>query len=171
MKDTVPKDTVAKLCKQFGCILKLQDTRDDEGKPLDGAQLLWAIAGVESGWGANCGPRLEPAYWTGKYSKDQIQAELNFIHGKDGASSLGPWQIMAVHAYRSGFKPAELRTDAERACLATVGFLNREILGRQHARTLEEIGDAYNSGNFKDANKVPEYVAKLRHNYYSEVLG
>jgi hypothetical protein len=63
---SVPKEVVLKLCFTYGRILQrdldFAGVKDPDGISLDGPRLLWAIAGNESHWGANCKPRHEPAY-------------------------------------------------------------------------------------------------------------
>lgn len=63
------------------------------------------------------------------------------------------------------FSPMELMSDPILACKAAVDFLNRVTLGAQKADTLDEIADAYNSGNFKDDIVPHAYIARLKRNY------
>lgn len=149
--------TIAEMCRKFGPVLKL------EGTGIDGARLLYALSGNESSFGTNCRPRFEPAYFTGRYAKNATMQELIGLYGEDAAKSYGPWQILPINAI--GFSPKELATDLEKACTATVGFLNRYVFHAQKAVTLEEIADTYNSGNWKDANVPARYIADLVRNY------
>lgn len=162
---------IAEACLEFGKLLDfyLADTDDGTGKPIEGARLLWAIAGVESSFGANCKPRLEPAYsYGGKYSAKLPQADLLTEYGADAACSYGPWQVLLCNAY--GYKPQEISMDLDKAVTATVGFIRRWCINTQKCKTLREFADAYNSGNPRDANIPEEYIEKVRHNYFSEVL-
>ena len=53
---------------------------------VDGAQLLWALSGNESSFGANCTPRYEPAYDVGGRYAD---ADLLARFGRAAACSYG----------------------------------------------------------------------------------
>ena len=98
---------------------------------------------------------------------EQMRQVLRFCLTEDvpilAHCSFSPWQIMATNARQ--FTPLELMQDPEKALIAVVSFLNREILGRQKADTLSEIADAYNSGNWTDANVPQDYIDKLHRNY------
>lgn len=160
------KATIARLCERFGGLLKLPPA----AAALDPKLVLWALSGNESSFGANCKPRFEPAYFSGRYSTMPAQAELNAQYGQDGAASYSPWQIMLINA--PGFTPEELAQDAEKAITATIGFLNRRVFVQVGAHvaayTLEEIGRDYNHGNYWDgylgADEVA-YVANLQRHY------
>lgn len=151
--DSFPKEQIGKLCKQFGPLL-----HTPEG--INGVQLLWAIAGNESSFGANCRPRHEPAYDVGGKYADHKLLEA---YGSDAACSYNAWQIMFPNA--PGFTPKELREDPEKACIATVGFLNRRIFDHLKAKDLDEVAHYYNGGG------DPSYAPKLKHNYLCEILG
>lgn len=161
-------DHLADVCWRFGPVLDhyLYGTDDGTGKPIDGAHLLWAIAGRESSFGANCKPRHEPAYDSGgKYASERHQAELLRVYGRDAACTYGPWQILPVNA--PGFSPEELSRNPDHAAIAVIGFIRRRILEAQKARTLEQIADSYNSGNFRDANIPAEYIKAIKTNYFA----
>ena len=169
----VAKERVASLCLHFGKILDphLGNTDDGTGKPISGAQLLWALAGRESSFGKNCKPRYEPAYdYDGRYGHSHQQFDLLTEYGSDAAYSYGPWQIMLCNAI--GYSPRELAHDPEKACVATIGFIRRHILEGQKAHTLEQISDSYNSGNYKDrvTDQVRQYIEAVRHFYFTEVI-
>jgi hypothetical protein len=170
-----PKSKIAELSARLGGLLKLDGIVDNAGKPLDGPGVMYAFALTESihrGDLLDCTPRFEPAYFSGRYSKEKHQAELNALYGPDGAKSYGNWQVMLVNA--PGFKPSEF-TDPEKGALAFLGYMNRYLAGQANLgrapRTLGELGDMYNSGNCRDANTVPEYRARLENFYATEVLG
>lgn len=180
-----PKSEIARVCLLYGTVLDVAGCVDTAGAPLDGAHLLWALAGCESSFGKDCTPRHEPGYcnktngfyWRkaieamagGKASRQQkylVNATVEF--GCDAHCSFGPWQVMFVNAI--GFKPEEFKS-AETCAVVAVGFLNREVFERQRARTLAHIADAYNSGSWRDENVPGAYVAKLARFYATEVLG
>lgn len=162
---------IADLCNQYGPLLKLPA----QAASLDPALILWALAGNESSFGANCKPRFEPAYFTGKYSLSLSMRELIGQWGEDAAKSYGPWQVMLVNA--PGFTPPELAMDAERAITATVGFLNRRVfaqVGVHHAAyDLAQIGKGWNRGNWWDGYQGADeiaYVERLEHHYNTPML-
>ncbi|HEV7521304.1 MAG TPA: hypothetical protein VGP89_09410 [Candidatus Angelobacter sp.] len=144
---------IAALCRQYGTLLKVPVC-------INGPGLLWALAGNESSFGASCAPRHELGYC---YGHKYFDASYTHEWGCLAHCSFSPWQIMATNA--KGFSPLELLTDPEKAVQATVGFLNRQILGAEKAVTLSEIADAYNSGNWRDANVPQEYIDKLLKNF------
>lgn len=147
-------DDVLKACRTYGPILDgfLKTSDDGTGNPIIGARLLWALAGNESSFGANCKPRFEQAYWIGGlYAQNGItQKNLNVKYPQGAAAhSYGPWQIMPCNAI--GFKCEELATDLEKAAIATIGFIRRFVIGVRSARTLAEMLDVYNSGTWRDS--------------------
>lgn len=128
---------------------------------VDGAQLLWALAGNESSFGANCAPRHEPAYDVGGRYAD---ADLLARFGRAAACSYGPWQIMFANC-PSHYIPEDMN-DLDKAAVATVLFLNRQ-LNRFRPSTLRSIGAIWNGGN-PGALKRPEvqvYADRLERNY------
>lgn len=161
------RQEIAAACQQWGPILDhwLVGTDDGRGKAIDGPSLLWAIAGNESSFGANCKPKYEPAYDIGgKYLDVKLYEQFE----KSSAYSYGPWQVMLTNA--PGFTPNELACDLDKAATATVGFLHRYVFGARKAITLDEALDTFNSGNWKDkqSGEVMAYVAKGVKNYFGE---
>lgn len=150
------RNEIADVCRSYGSLLKVP-------AGIDGATLLYALSGNESDFGANCKPRFEPAYFSGRYAKAAAQAQLNAEYGEDAAKSYGPWQVMLINA--PGFAPDELAEDLEKACTATVGYINRYVLTAQKAVTLEEIADTFNSGNWRDANVPHVYISNFLQHY------
>jgi hypothetical protein len=169
----MPKGDLARLCLLYGASLKpdLAHTDDGFGQPIDGPKLLWAMAGRESTFGKDLGPRHEPAYdFGGLYYRTSADLQHGIaLYGRDYACSYGPLQIMACNA--KGYSPFELGADPEKALGAAVARLRIEVLGRQLARTLDQICDCWNTGNAKDANVPHEYIAAVRHYYITEVIG
>lgn len=138
------REQIAQACRAYGPLLRLENAPG-----VDGPTLLWALSGRESSFGANCKPRFEPAYYTGgRYAAADSQKALIAEFGQDAAYSYGPWQVMLCNA--PGFTPDELGMDLEKAAVATVGFINRRILIAEHATTVDQVADAYNSGNWRD---------------------
>lgn len=132
---------------------------------IDGTRLLWALAGRESSFGADCRPRHEDAYCLGRYSA--ALREETRLYGHAAHCSFGPWQLMYANTpRRSG--PGFMFSTLDVCAAATVEFLNREILGRQKAQTVEQVADAYNSGNFRDSNVPTAYISDVLH-YYRNV--
>lgn len=128
---------------------------------VDGVQLLWALSGNESSFGANCTPRYEPAYDVGGRYAD---ADLLARFGRAAACSYGTWQIMFVNC-PPNYVPSDMN-DLDKAAVATVLFLNRQ-LNRFRPSTLRSIGAIWNGGN-PGALQRPEvqvYADRLERNY------
>lgn len=144
----------------YGPRLNLIGTDDGHGNQIDGALLLWALAGCESAFGKDCSPRFEPAYFTNGYywRKSEQVRQVIALYGRDGACSYGPWQVLAINARR--FSPQQMGADPVSACVAAVDFINSYVLGERQARNLFYIFDTYNSGNWRDANVPHEYIAR-----------
>ena len=149
---------VQEACKKFGPAIHAYSLVDGYGYPLSGIKLLWAISGQESSFGANCGPRLEPAYWDGAYSETGLQQELNRQYGIAAAKSYGPWQVMYQNCYRLG-TPGEIDADINLGAQAAVDFLNDYVIGSQKAVSLQQIARVYNSGNLT----VPMTMGVMRY--------
>jgi hypothetical protein len=167
---SMPKADLVKLCMIYGSTLDFSETDDGIGKPIDGPTLLWALCGRESNFGRNLKPRHEPAYdVNGCYWRRSAVIKAGVAQwGPAFACSYGPLQIMACNAH--GFTPVEMGSDPEKAFQAAVARLRIEVLGRQKARTIDEICDSWNTGNDKDANVPTEYIADVRHHYLTEVI-
>jgi hypothetical protein len=128
-------------------------------------QLLWAICGNESSFGASCTPRHEPAYDVGgRYAQSPDQAALLARFGSAGACSYGPMQVMLVNA-PSGFTP-DLFADVTSGIEAGV-FALGTLLRRNKPQSLTQIGMCYNHGSIPTVNldSVMEYVRRLIVNY------
>lgn len=128
---------------------------------VTGPQLLWALSGNESSFGANCTPRYEPAYDTGgRYADAALLARF----GRAAACSYGPWQVMFVNL-PSNFTPADM-DDLDKAAAATIIFLNRQ-LNRFSPPTLRSIGAIWNGGNpgALQRPEVQDYANELERNY------
>ncbi|MCI0624843.1 MAG: hypothetical protein L0387_24925 [Acidobacteria bacterium] len=151
---------ISNLCRQYGPILKAP-----EG--MDGARLLWAISGNEGSFGDWFPPRHERSYCYIPTPGRYYDKELTRRWGCLAHMSYSPWQIMAPNA--KGFSPLELSHPAV-AIEAVVGFLNRMFERKIPPATLEEIADAYNSGNHLDQNVPHEYIARLKRNYEVPLL-
>ena len=153
--NSIPRKVVAALCRKYAGPLK--DTDDGTGNPIDGARLLWAIAGNESTFGDNCKPRHEPAYDVGGVYYNRSSAVQATVKrwGPAAACSYGPWQVLLVNTQCS---PEELGSDPTKACEAAVHYISTFVLGFRKARTLAQILDTYNSGNWRDANVPLKYI-------------
>lgn len=127
---------------------------------VDGSQLLWALSGVESSFGANCTPRHEPAFDTGgKYGSHAPMPSLIAQFGSPAAAcSYGPLQVMLCNAL--GLTPADF-DDLGEAFYASISFLN-SLLRRFQPQSLDEIGECWNAGHI-----TPDlaYTTKLEANY------
>jgi hypothetical protein len=154
------RDEVAAACRQWGSLLALP-------AGIDGAQLLWAISGCESSFGANCKPRHEPYYHNLADAGTNAQlVALTRLYGCDAHSSFGPWQELLVNCTPE-MKPENF-ADINRAAAQAVRFINRRILQAEQAKTIEQIAVAYNSGKWKWLTVPPgaERYAKDCQRYY-----
>ncbi|HVJ09286.1 MAG TPA: hypothetical protein VM554_12970 [Acidisarcina sp.] len=149
-------EQVAEVCRVWGAKLWLP-------MGIDGPRLLWALSGCESSFGANCTPRHEQAYCTGRYSQNPRVVELTREFGHDAHCSFGPWQILLVNC--SPFTTPEDFVRLGRCAMETASFLNTRILRGQHAPTVEAIADAYNSGDWRDRLVPDRYIADCRRYY------
>jgi hypothetical protein len=140
---------------------------------IDGTALLWALAGNESSFGVNAVPRHEAAYCRGgKYGKAPLLAEHRKTWGCWACCSYGPWQITYLNAltYAGGGEMTPICLESKDglvALRATIGFLNGYVFGAQKARTIEQIADTYNSGNWRDAPTpdVQRYISEIHRQY------
>lgn len=165
---SIPRTALNLMCSQYGPVVRVADCTGPDGKPLDGARLLLAMAGRESSFGQNLKPRHEPAYDVGgHYAKNPSVVAGLEKYGSAFACSYGPLQVMAVNAF--GFSPIELGKNPETAMLAAVGFLNRDALGHWNCKTLAQICETWNGGH-PGATTTPGYVDKVTHYYLTESL-
>jgi hypothetical protein len=153
---------IAAACAQYGPeLLNLPPG-------VTGPQLLWAISGNESSFGANCTPRHEPAYDVGgPYGDGAVMKPLLALYGSAAACSYGPWQIMFCNV-ASGWTPTDLE-DLDKAAQATVAFMNVEF-SRFKPASLAEIGECWNAGHPIRPPSMPSppvaaYVHELVGNY------
>lgn len=155
---------IADACRLHGKDLKSLPTG------IDGAQLLWALAGNESSFGRNCTPRHEPAFDVGgAYSVHSPMPALLKEFGSAAACSYGPWQLMFLNAPR-GIHPEDF-ANLEACATATVIFLN-SLLERFHPDDLADIGQCWNHGSptSKPSPGVVSYVDQLIRNYAVPIL-
>lgn len=128
---------------------------------VDGATLLWAIAGVESGFGVNCTPRHEPAYDKGgRYSTHAPMPGLLENFGSDAACSYGPWQMMLCN-FPIGTTPDGAANQLDITAQDSVLCLNR-LLREWKPVNLDQIGECWNAGRIV---ADPDYTSKLERNY------
>lgn len=159
---SIPRNIVASLCRQYGHAIRCS-------AGLDGVRLMWAISGAESSFGDNCAPRHENAYDRGGYYYLHSNEEKRLVdrYGSIAASSFGPWQVMLVNA--PGYTPDELEDNPEKCAQAFVIHMNNFVLDFRKAKTLEEVAQTYNSGNFypNPSSSVLRYMDAVRHYYDS----
>lgn len=153
------RTTLASLCQQFGPQLTLP-------AGLDGKQLLWALAGNESTFGADMSPRHEHGYcYGGRY----FDPHATRAWGCLAHCSYGPWQVMFPN-FALGSNPLVILASPAVVAAAAVALIQKHIVGAEKATTLAQIADAYNAGDWhhKTPKDVPEqYIAKLVGNYAS----
>jgi hypothetical protein len=131
---------------------------------VHGGRLLLTLAGLESNFGEQrLFVRFEPAYAPDGmyYNKSLVLRKLWFIYGALSASSFGAFQIMYATARELGFtgNPVLLQNDDICAQWATE-LITKRFIKAQGVKTLEQVLDAYNSGNAHDTNVPKAYVAK-----------
>jgi len=128
--------------------------------------LLKAILMRESAYGTLTEPRRERAYCPGGRYYNEEQRERYVKFGVAAAMSYSAFQIMFPLACELGYKgiPSILGQDRE-AVRWVVEYLNDRIFGRQHAQTVLEIADAYNSGNCRDRFKPLPYMQAVSRFY------
>jgi hypothetical protein len=150
---------VAAACRQHGpALLHLPPG-------LDGAQVLWALAGNESSFGVDCALRHEPAFdQGGVYGNGPVMRPLLARWGSAAACSYGPWQLMLCNA-PANYAPSDM-ADLDKAAAATLSFLNR-LLVQWHPATLAEVGECWNAGHPLSTLSagVARYVHDLTVNY------
>jgi hypothetical protein len=133
---------------------------------------LVALSGIESSFGLNDIPRYEPAYgYGGRYAKASHLAKALERYGALAACSYGPWQVMYIVAYELGFRDHPLRLWHRRLnCQFAVEKINQLI--DRGAKTVSQILDGYNSGNFTDQNVPSHYLEQFpnKYNYAKQLL-
>lgn len=146
----IARSTLATLCRQFGKMF----TMLPDG--IDGAQLLWALAGKESSFGVESNPRHEQGYC---YGHEYFDKDRTRLWGCLAHCSYGPWQVMYAN-FNIAVSPLEIMAPngVNLIAGATVQFLQSFVMKQRGAKTLEEIGEVYNSGKIQPD---PDYVAKL----------
>jgi hypothetical protein len=159
------REEVARACRSWGSMLSVPPG-------IEGPRLLWALAGCESSFGANCKPRHEPFYHdlAAKGTNAQLVA-MTAKWGCDAHSSFGPWQELLINCSAS-MQPEDFATLA-RCGLEVAQFLNRYVLGQRHADTVLRIAETYNSGKWqwlKVPPGVAHYGAECVHFYENEPM-
>lgn len=159
------RSDLARACRAWGGMLWLPPA-------IDGPRLLWAIAGCESSFGANCAQREEPYYQ--KLAESGANEQLTDLFKKFGSaawSSFGPWQELLVNC-SPAMTPHDF-VNVNRAAMEVVSFINRRILAEQRPSTLEEIAVAYNAGKWRWLTTPPgaeRYADECRKYYDTEPL-
>lgn len=160
------RQEIASACTEFGPrVAPLPET-------VDGAQLLFAMSGNESSFGANCTPRHEPAFDVGGvYGNSAAMAPFLAKFPPVGnplqspaAFSYGPLQLMFVNAGINAL-PSDFN-DIGKAFAYSVAFLNK-LLNRFHPQNLGDIGSCWNEGHIQHpySPAVQTYVDRLTANY------
>jgi hypothetical protein len=148
-----------------------------EGSTLDARALLAAITCPETDWGRRRKAGLfEPAYYRGgKFYRDHVK---NLVHEYESLASCsyGPWQILYVAAWETGFRghPWEL-IDPETCLKAGIRLMNKRCFNtwttasdprlEPPASTPQQVFDFWNSGSWRDRFKPEGYIAKAMDGY------
>lgn len=135
---------------------------------LDKAKFLMAVAGVESSYGKNLGPRVEPGYSPGgMYFNNPGLQDAYKKYGSDASASWGPWQILYIAARELGYAGVpEALKDPEISGPFVVAKFNR--ISRNGANSVERLLTAWNTGSWKKGATPLEYIAQFW-NYYNEL--
>ncbi len=158
-----PKADVLAACAKYGPSLKVP-------AGLDGVRVMAALASNESSYGANCGPRHEPAYdvgggvWHGSAAQKALVTE----YGAEGASSYGPWQLMLINC--PGRSPHDLIFSLVSCAESFVAFFNSYV-AHWGPENLADVGQIFNGGH-KTNNPAPgvaRYCADLEAAYNAAV--
>jgi hypothetical protein len=153
------REQIADVCRMYGPAVAPLPAG------VDGAQLLWAISGNESSFGANITPRHEPAFDVGGiYGQSAQMKPLLAKYGAAAACSYGPWQLMFCNA-PIGATPQDFDM-LDTATIYSVQFL-KYLLNRFKPQTLGDIGSIWNAGHVQNpySPQVQAYVNRLTENY------
>jgi len=153
-------------------VIRQEATRLHTPEGIDPAQLLAALAAIESSFGLNAVPNHEPAYdeGGGYYRAAQHVRDLHKTWGAWAACSYGPWQILFVTAWEMGFRgtPSELWSPG--GCIEwVVRAMNARIFDKG-ATSVEQTADAWNSGSFQDKIWPGGYVKQVMDAYARQDL-
>jgi hypothetical protein len=159
------REEIAAACRTWGKMLRVP-------ADIDGAKLLWALSGCESSFGENCKPRHEPYYH--ELAAKGTNAQLNALTAKFACaahSSFGPWQELLVNC-TAKMDPEGFASLPRCACEVTM-FINARILDHEHAQTVRQIAEAYNSGKWQWLTVPPgveRYADDCQHYYDAEAM-
>ena len=158
---------LAEACSRFGPSLQLI-------AGIDGARLLWALAGCESSFGRNCVPRHEPYYHDMATAKPVLNprlVHLTELYGCAAHSSFGPWQLLLLNT-PDGTHP-QFFDELAQAARLTVEFINDHVIRAKGATSIAQIAATYNSGcsNLgKMSSGVHRYVDQCEAYYEHAVM-
>ena len=157
-----PRDpNIIALCRVWGPEIGLQ-----EGEP-DGAALLYALYLNERYARHNEVPRFERGYAPGgRYCNRRLWEQ----YGRASACSYSNWQLMFPVACELGYAGTPEQLDDDATAIEWVVRLLRTRLVRLSRKddggaALDELLDAYNSGNPHDANVPAHYIAQGAEHY------
>jgi hypothetical protein len=145
---------------------------------VDSSRLLRALCLVETDGGRNNCANHEPAYMpagerftiegrivtgTGKYFNELARSRWQKF-GLPTSASWGPWQILYHTAANLGFTglPWDLYAFGTSEPYVKAQLLKIAANG---AASIGDFADAWNSGTFRDDNRVPDYRAKVEKAY------
>ena len=160
MITSISRPALIALCVEYGS--KLQELPVG----IIGKQLLWALAGNESSFGADTIPRHEPAFDKGGYYADKPpMPDLLLRYGSPAACSYGPWQILYANCWMLT-NPLAMMDSPEICAQCTVDQLNK-FMRYSHPVSLIEIGMLWNAGHIMMAMTagVARYTQELQKNY------
>lgn len=135
---------------------------------LNAEAILWAVYGCEHYVPKYNVPRFEPAYAPGGlyYRNSDLVKEKYRLWGRDAACSYSNFQILFITACELGYDGPPLPLDKDAlALLYVVRYINIRIFDKPGRETVEQVGDAYNSGTHLDRIKPERYMKRFRRFY------
>jgi hypothetical protein len=161
-QEAMTPDTLPTVCRSVGRALDGCVTH--EGVPVDGARLLWALAGTESAFGVQREyVRDEKGYRPGGpyYFRGPHVRDLWKRYGVLASGSYGSFQMLFVTAYELGFRDHPITLQDDPTCAAWASVLIRDrFVQRQGVKTLTDLLDCYNTGSHRKGIPPKEYLAK-----------
>jgi len=152
--DICDRDALMASCKKLAPKIRAEI-------PYDKGLFLYALTGVESAFGKMNVPRFERGYAPGGlYWKAQHLRDAYDKYGPLASCSYGPFQVMYIKAYELGFRAHPLYLwHPEFSGPYAVEVLN--LAHHRGARTVNELLDAYNTGDHRDQNIPHGYFEKF----------
>jgi hypothetical protein len=150
-------------CQQAG--IQLDGCVTHEGQPVDGARLLWAIAGNESNWGTlREFVRHEKGYLPGGYYyRNSLQIRQEFRRwGVLAGSSFGSFQIMYESAREVGYQGHPILLQHDGTCAEWAAkIIKHRFIAKQVCRNVADVLHAFfvDAGRSSPTNYIEQGLA------------